>query len=398
MKKLFFTILVASLFFAVSCGSNSSNKPDEEPANDEDQVTDEEPTDSDAVENDEEPATPDTEPDEEPTPVEPLDCADLTDGMNKNLMVGDYPRDFILHLPEDAKSEEKLPVVFAWHGYGDTAENFDSFLSGLVDNETMPFILVVPEADTTRFGLQTMQGLDWDMLNITDGSAEADMFDEVLACIGKKWAVDEEHIHLSGFSAGAITANSVAQLRSEKVASIFTFSGAYFSDPESVAALDDPMGFVAPMIQWPEMEAGHNTYTQVLVSGAEGVDTWGMASFFNIDFNVMASKAAKYLYDFGHDVILCNHGGQHTVAGPALPTMIQFFSDHPFGAPLAYEELPAGYDVCKIYGSGDEPDPEDPDSDNDDPTDDDTTTDEEPVADDADEPETDDAGEPDADA
>ena len=161
MKKLFLAVLAASLFLLVSCGDNKKNDPKEEPENDTDQISDEEPSDSDA-ENDEEPVVkPDTDP-VEPEPVEPLDCADLTDGMNKNLMVGDYPRDFILRLPEDAGSMEKLPVVFAWHGYGDTADNFDSFLSGLVDNESMPFILVVPEADTTRFGLQTMQGLDWD--------------------------------------------------------------------------------------------------------------------------------------------------------------------------------------------------------------------------------------------
>ena len=373
MRKLFLAVLVASLFLLVSCGDNKKNDPKEEPENDTDQISDEELSDSDA-ENDEEPVVkPDTDP-AEPEPVEPLDCENVADGMNKNLMVGDYPRDFILRLPEDAGSMEKLPVVFAWHGYGDTADNFDSFLSGLVDNESMPFILVVPEADTTRFGLQTMQGLDWDMLNVADGSAEADMFDQVLSCIGEKWTVDEEHIHLSGFSAGAITANSVAQLKSDKVASVFTYSGAYFSDPESVAALEDPMGFVAPMIQWPEMEAEHNAYTQVLVSGEAGVDTWGMASFFNIDFNVMANKAAKYLNGFGHDVVLCNHGGSHTVAGPTPATMIQFFSEHPFGAHLAYKELPEGYDVCKIYSDTEEPGPDD-----------------EPDTDDTDQPDTDDS-------
>jgi predicted esterase len=390
MKKLFLAVLAASLFLLVSCGDNKKNDPKEEPENDTDQISDEEPSDSDA-ENDEEPVVkPDTDP-VEPEPVEPLDCENVADGMNKNLMVGDYPRDFILRLPEDAGSMEKLPVVFAWHGYGDTADNFDSFLSGLVDNESMPFILVVPEADTTRFGLQTMQGLDWDMLNVADGSAEADMFDQVLSCIGEKWTVDEEHIHLSGFSAGAITANSVAQLKSDKVASVFTYSGAYFSDPESVAALEDPMGFVAPMIQWPEMEAEHNAYTQVLVSGEAGVDTWGMASFFNIDFNVMANKAAKYLNGFGHDVVLCNHGGSHTVAGPTPATMIQFFSEHPFGAHLAYKELPEGYDVCKIYGDEEEPETDD------DPTQPDSDSTDEPENDENVEPDSDDTVEPDTD-
>lgn len=398
MKKLFLAVLAASLFLLVSCGDNKKNDPKEEPENDTDQISDEEPSDSDA-ENDEEPVVkPDTDP-AEPEPVEPLDCENVADGMNKNLMVGEYPRHFILRLPEGAESMEKIPVLFAWHGYGDTADNFDSFLSGLVDNETMPFILVVPESDSDRFGLQTMQGLEWDMLNITDGSAEADMFDEVLACIGKKWTVDDKHIHVTGFSAGAITANSIAQLRSEKVASAFTYSGAYFSDPESVASLDDSMGLVGSLIQWPEMEADHTTYTQVLVSGEAGVDTWGMPPVFSIDFNVMANKAAKYLHDFGHDVILCNHGGSHTVAGPTTATMIQFFSDHPFGEPLAYDKLPEGYDVCKIYGDEEEPetddDPTQPDSDSTDEPENDENV--EPDSDEPTDPENDDTVEPDSD-
>ncbi|HSW61096.1 MAG TPA: hypothetical protein VLJ60_09865 [bacterium] len=370
MKKLIFAIMIVSLVFAVSCGDDKK-----ETKNDNETVTDNETTDEsmtddqvqdnevndDAVTDEEE--TQDLEEVDEDTYIPPLTCGDFAEGMNQNFMVGEgtneLARDFILRLPSNIDSETAWPVIFLWHGYGDSATNFQSVLSSKVNNAEMPFILVVPaaRADVFTFGVPP-KGLDWDMIDLSDGSAEVDMFDAVLNCIDGKWGVNADRIHVSGFSAGAITANSIALQRPEIVASVFTYSGAYFSDPESRAELGEIMGMnVGDFFKWPDMEEIHTKYPQVFVSGGEGKDIWS-TSGFTIDFNVMANLGSSYLFGLGHDAILCNHGGTHTIAGPTTTTLLNFFKDHPFGTEVSpyRSSLPEGYDNCEFVAeeTGDE--------------------------------------------
>ena len=138
MKKIIFAVLIFSLIFAVSCGDDKKEtKNDNETVTDKDETTDEFVTDdetedkeaTDDVVTDEEP---DTEEPDEDTFVPVITCGDLAEGMNKNFIVGEganeLARDFILRLPENIDSETQWPVVFLWHGYGDTATNFQSVL------------------------------------------------------------------------------------------------------------------------------------------------------------------------------------------------------------------------------------------------------------------------------
>ena len=391
MKKFsWFLALVLVLFFAVSCGdSKKDDKENKEP----DEISD---GDSEPAETDEEPAVDDS--DNEPTDAEPekepLKCEDFAEGLNENLIVGEgkneLERSFILRLPEGIDSDKEFPVIFLYHGYGDSAGNFANFLGSKVNNETMPFILVVPESRGDIFGFNNIPpaGLDWDMMNLKDGSAEADMFDSIMACLEKKWKIDEKHIHISGFSAGAITANSIGLQRPDKVASILSYSGAYFSDKASRDDLGEIYGMkIGDFFSWPDFAEKHNKYPQVFVYGNEESDSWGMAGMFMIYFNKMARFGANYLTGLGHESLLCNHGRDHTVAGITENALIKFFADHPFGTEVSpyREALPEEFsEICHFFTEDDivvddpddpeEPDetPEDPDSEPEDP-------DEEPV-------------------
>ena len=364
MKKfLWFSALVLVLLFAVSCSNgNSSKKDDVTPDEDSD---DESVSDDDSDDSDEDEVKDDSEKtNDDETQVPPLECANLVDGLNKNLIVGEgankLERSFILRLPKEIDSDKKFPVVFLYHGYGDTAEGIEPLLKPHVDNETMPFILVVPESRSDKFGFDNIppSGLDWDMMNLTDGNAEADMFDAVLECLGKKWKIDEKHIHVSGFSAGAITANSIALMRPEKVASILSYSGAYFSDEKSRDALGDFMGMakIGDFFSWPDFAEGHNKYPQVFVFGDKEEDAWSISGIFTIYFNQMGRLGANYLTENGHEAILCEHDQDHTVAGISQEGMIKFFKDHPFGTEKSSyrEEMPEDFaGICHFFTGND---------------------------------------------
>jgi len=376
MKKFSWLLTLALvLFFAVSCGDSKKDEK-ETPDTDTDEISDEEPAETDG--DTEEPvADNDNEPTEEPE-REALKCEDFAEGLNENLIVGEgknaLERSFILRLPENIDSDEKLPVIFIYHGYGDSAGNFANLLGGYVNNKTMPFILVVPESRGDVFGFNNIPpaGLDWDMMNLKDGSAEADMFDAVLECLEKRWKIDEKHIHVSGFSAGAITANSLGVQRPEKIASILSYSGAYFSDEKSREALGDIYGMkIGDFFSWPDFAEEYNKYPQVFVYGDKEADSWSISGIFTIYFNQMGRLGAGYLSGLGHDAILCDHGQTHTVAGISEEGLIKFFADHPFGTTASpyKDEMPAEFaEICHFFTEEDliedeeEPEePEDPD-------------------------------------
>lgn len=356
MKKISLILVILFTLFIVSCGDSDKKESDDETTTDNEtedvKETSDETTDEAADE------VTDEEVDDETTDdaVTPITCADFADGLNEGFFVGEgtneLERSFYLRLPENVDSKDNWPVVFLFHGYGDSAPNFEKLLTGKVNNSDMPFILVTPVARKDLFTFDTIppKGLDWDMINLTDGSAEADLFDGVLTCLEEKYGTDEDHVHVAGFSAGSITSDSIGVLRPNKVASIFTYSGAYFSNELNREDLGEIMGMkVGDFFTWPDFEEGHNKYPQVLISGAEDKDTWG-ASGFTIYFEHMAVFDANYLTEKGHNVILCNHGGSHTTAGLNSSDMITFFKDHPKGTNVSpYKDgLPEGWsDICE---------------------------------------------------
>ena len=357
MKKISIILILFFTLFIVSCGDSDSGKSDDETANDNETGDVDEMTDETTDETADETADETNDSDDDETSddaIDPISCADFAEGLNEGFYVGEgsneLERSFYLRLPEGVESKDNWPVVFLFHGYGDSASNFENLLKGQVNNTDMPFILVIPEArsDLFTFGIPPT-GLDWDMIVLEDGSAEADLFDGILACLEEKYGTDENHIHVAGFSAGAITSDSIGVMRNDKVASIFTYSGAYFSNELNRDDLGEIMGMtIGDFFSWPDFEEDHNKYTQVFVSGAEGKDTWG-AQGFTIDFNHMATFDANYLTELGHNLILCNHEGSHTTAGLDSGDMVTFFKDHPLGTNTSpYKDgLPEGWDICE---------------------------------------------------
>ena len=352
MKKFFAVFAVVLVFlFVAACSGGSSKKKDGE--------------DVEINEGD----TNEVTPDEDETTAE--EC-DLVDGLNTKFKVGDLERSFILRLPEKMDAGKKFPVIFLYHGYGQDqgvdAASIEPLLKPYVNNETMPFILVVPEARSDVYSLNNFSGLDWDMMNLSDGNAEADMFDAVLACIDKKWGVDEKHIHVTGFSAGAIAANSVALMRPEKVASIISYSGAYFSDEASRDALGELMGMkIGDFFNWPDFAKEHNKYPQIFVFGDKEEDSWG-AMGFTIYFNKMARLGANYLTENGHEAILCEHKSGHDVDGIDPKGIVRFFADHPFGEDKSSyrDTMPEDFKICHFFTEADLPEDEENNGDSDD--------------------------------
>ncbi|MCP4643099.1 MAG: formylglycine-generating enzyme family protein, partial [bacterium] len=62
-----------------------------------------------------------------------LTCEDFKDGWNNRLMINGKARSFVLNLPDGVEDGGPWPVIFNWHGLGDTASNFSLLVSGEVN-------------------------------------------------------------------------------------------------------------------------------------------------------------------------------------------------------------------------------------------------------------------------
>lgn len=253
--------------------------------------------------------------------VTPAGCG-LVEGLNR-LTVDGRQREFYIDLPQGATAGTGYPVVFNWHGYGDTAANMRGLVQNLTDfDPAFKFIGVTPE----DLNLQIPSGVDWDNLNVQDGATnqEARLFDEVLRCIEGQWGVDENRVHTMGFSAGGIMSDLLGVIRGDRIASILTFSGGYFSTPENAQALS---GFA----RWPA-PVSTNRYAQLIAYGGT-TDTFN-AFILTVDFPKMGRADTAVLNAAGHDLVVCEHGGGHTVPGELQGApIVRFFKAHPKGAP-----------------------------------------------------------------
>ena len=258
-------------------------------------------------------------------------CAALVSGLNSGFVIDGTPRDFYIDLPSDAEDGGPWPIVFNWHGLGDTAANFRQLVSGSVDDPGFRFIAVTPE-DTDFEAMVPILGsfpLDWDVFAVADGDVddnlEIALYDRVLECVDQRWGVDFEHVHAMGFSLGGITTDLLATVRGEELASVATWSGGYWSNPDNIDML---LGMV---VSWPVYDVD-NAYPQLIFHGG-ATDTFDVVPmFYSLSFHDFATNDTAFLTERGHDLVVCDHGSGHTVPQSAGPEHVfAFFAAHPLG-------------------------------------------------------------------
>jgi predicted esterase len=275
----------------------------------------------------------------------PVTCDTIHEGLNCDFIVDGEPRDFYLHLPAGAEDDGPWPVIFNWHGMGDSALNMSNLLSSLVSNPILPFILVTPE-DTDVTVLNVVP-IDWHVHQVdAETNIEARLFDELKACLDDRFGVDQDHVHSVGFSMGGFCTDMLGVVRGEQIASLVTYSGGYGSNP----ANEELMGMLSMVVSWPDPTHG-NPYGQMLLYGGDE-DTYN-AGLFILNIGLASVNDAAYLNGMGHDVVLCNHGLGHVVPSDMTgDELVRFFSDHPRGSggsPYVIDGLPSDFpDYCEV--------------------------------------------------
>ena len=329
MKKASFiwlamVLIILTLTFVISScdqeSDDSENKSDDEDASDDD-TSDDDTTDDDSGDDDV------SDDDDDSTP--PPGCDTLIQGWNDHFMVDGINRGFYLDLPDDVEESWPWPIVFNWHGYGDTAANMRTLIQHLVNNETFPFIGITVEDSNMLF--------DWDILDATDPkNREVLFFDAMIEELDKCFGVDYNHIHTTGFSFGGVISNMLGVVRGDMIASIATCSGGY--------ACNTANGFPTHIASWPPLTTG-NKYAELRLHG-------GILDNMVLPFGTYGDNDRVYLRENGHDVVGCKHDDLHNRGFLHMDSanFIKFFEDHPLGtevSPYNSEGLPEEFpDIC----------------------------------------------------
>ncbi len=153
-------------------------------------------------------------------------CPTLKAGVN-TISTSKAQRKFILVLPKQPLAGEKYPVIFMWHWLAGTASSFLKKGEIQAAADAQRFIAVIPEkkGDLKFLGLID---LPWPFATFHSQQRmdeEYQLFDDMLACVGKHFAVNRECVSTAGVSAGALFSNQLAAARSKHLSSFISLSG-----------------------------------------------------------------------------------------------------------------------------------------------------------------------------
>ncbi|MGH7297462.1 MAG: hypothetical protein ACRELB_21175 [Polyangiaceae bacterium] len=216
------------------------------------------------------------------------------------------------------------PLILYWHATGSSA-TFEVPAAFDTAAVTAAGGMIVGFEATTRTGTPTATtGNDvWYQSDVA-------FADQVAACAVQQGHVDPRHIHVAGYSAGALQSVYMWFARSGYVASVISYSGGNVTIDE--AAFQD---------------AAH-AGAAIVAHGGSGTDVYG-----NTDFAATSASWEAQIKQAGALGGDCNDGQAHVYA-PRLqnlaPVSLKFFEDHPFGvSPEPYGTLPSGFpSYCKI--------------------------------------------------
>lgn len=108
--------------------------------------------------------------------------------------VDGMPRQAIVHVPETA-TEQPTPLVLAFHGFGDVAQNF----------QRTALHEAWPEAIVVYFqGLTTRRGMPGWQSATGDDNRDVRLVDVALASLREIYRVDDDRIYATGFSNGGM--------------------------------------------------------------------------------------------------------------------------------------------------------------------------------------------------
>ena len=136
-------------------------------------------------------------------------------------------RFYYVYTPSNLDSNESVPVLFAFHGYGSSAMRHLNYTNYFPLADSNNFIVIYPQGATTAT-LST----HWNVGGWTSKSTidDLDFVDTVISLLKDKIQIDETRIYSSGMSNGGYMGYHLACNLSSKFAAIASVTGSMTND------------------------------------------------------------------------------------------------------------------------------------------------------------------------
>lgn len=231
---------------------------------------------------------------------------EATGEIDRTITIRGEARRYRTMIPEGYDRAVPHALVLAFHGLGDTAENFQRALrfEQLAEGDA---IVVYPHGTYPALGAN-----GWDLE--VEG-ADFELVDALLAQVSEELCIERGRVFATGFSYGAFMTNAVGCHRGDQVRAI----GAMAGGPASGACAGQTAAWLV-----------HGEADAVVSYDALGVrarDQWrrrnGCADVGETDANGCVTYDRC---DVGYPVVFCTHAGGHVVPAYAPAAIWSFFA------------------------------------------------------------------------
>ena len=218
-------------------------------------------------------------------------------------------REYILYIPNSYYGGSAAPMLFNFHGFGESASDFMSFadMRSLAESDT--FILVYPQGSCLDGSSH------WNAcLSRGDNKSNADDFgfiESMISEISSQYSVDMGRIYAVGYSNGGMMAYGLANYKSELIAAVASVSGAMLdcigptNHPIPVVHLHGTSDGVLPYNGSSDWNSVQSTLDHWI-----NFNNTVLTPFITIDNNI-----ERYVYDQGDSLVSVEHykyiGGDH---------------------------------------------------------------------------------------
>ncbi len=145
---------------------------------------------------------------------------------------GGQKRSFIVHLPP-GYGQQPLPLVINYHGYDNTAANFERYTDMDVEADQANFIIVFPQGALDNNVPQPKPSWNAGIgAGGPTGLADDVQFTrDMLSYLQRNDCVNAQRIYVTGYSIGASMAYRIACTLSSQIAAFATVEGAFYHIP-----------------------------------------------------------------------------------------------------------------------------------------------------------------------
>ena len=131
-------------------------------------------------------------------------------------------RFYYIYTPNNLDTNESIPVLFAFHGYGSSAMRHLSYTNYFLLADSENFIVVYPQGATTASLSSHWNVGGWTSKSTID---DLDFVDTIIRLVEDKIEIDETRIYSSGMSNGGYMGYHLACNLSSKFAAIASVTG-----------------------------------------------------------------------------------------------------------------------------------------------------------------------------